>query len=369
MIALGACGQSPAAQEETPPLARAQSTPQARVLVVINEASTDSKALGSYYVEARDIPRENVVRVNVSTSPNISMDEYLFGIEDKVRKAIERTRGAGGRIDYVVMTRGTPYRLRDNNGYSVDAFLAAMNLDVEPITKLEPEEIQKTISPYFGKAERFNSEKFNMYLVTRLDGYTLEDAKALVDRSLAAMPHRGPFFFDAAGNRKDSSYGALQRSMIRADEWLRTNAFESTLEDTETFVTPPGPVAGYVSWGSNDGRFNGEAYKAIRFKPGAIAETYVSTSARQFTPAASGQSLIGDLIAGGVTGVKGYVSEPYTFALCPADVLISRYCSGFNLAESFYGASPVVKWKDVVIGDPLCNPYRGSAALDPATPN
>jgi len=29
-----------------------------------------------------------------------------------------------------------------------------------------------------------------------------------------------------------------------------------------------------------------------------------------------------------------------------------------NLAESFYAASLVAKWKDVVIGDPLCRPYR-----------
>jgi hypothetical protein len=28
-----------------------------------------------------------------------------------------------------------------------------------------------------------------------------------------------------------------------------------------------------------------------------------------------------------------------------------------NLAEAFYAASPVIRWKDVVIGDPLCRPY------------
>jgi hypothetical protein len=38
-------------------------------------------------------------------------------------------------------------------------------------------------------------------------------------------------------------------------------------------------------------------------------------------------------------------------------MIFDYYTAGFNLAESFYGASLVIKWKDVVIGDPLCNPY------------
>ncbi|MBW7927877.1 MAG: hypothetical protein H3C58_07285, partial [Fimbriimonadaceae bacterium] len=69
------------------------------------------------------------------------------------------------------------------------------------------------------------------------------------------------------------------------------------------------------------------------------------------------QSLIADIVRGGATGVKGYVSEPFTFALCRPDVLLDRYTRGFNLAESFYCASPVIKWKDIVLGDPLCAPY------------
>ncbi len=114
---------------------------------------------------------------------------------------------------------------------------------------------------------------------------------------------------------------------------------------------------GYASWGSNDGAFSLDTYKRIKFKPGSLCETFVSTSGRTFLPTTGGQSLIADLIANGVTGVKGYVSEPYTFALAKPEILFDRYTSGRNLAESFYAASMVLKWKDVVIGDPLCSPY------------
>lgn len=62
---------------------------------------------------------------------------------------------------------------------------------------------------------------------------------------------------------------------------------------------------GYASWGSNDGTFSLDEYRKLRFKPGALVETYVSTSARTFKPTTGGQSMIADLIAQGVTGVKG----------------------------------------------------------------
>ncbi len=85
---------------------------------------------------------------------------------------------------------------------------------------------------------------------------------------------------------------------------------------------------GYVSWGSNDEGFRTDTYRQLRFKPGAIAETFVSTSARTFRRTTGGQSLIGDLIDQEVTGVKGYVSEPYTFALAHPAILIDRYTRG-----------------------------------------
>ena len=127
----------------------------------------------------------------------------------------------------------------------------------------------------------------------------------------------------------------------------------------KTFAGSRVPLAGYASWGSNDGAFDEGAYRTLAFVPGALAETFVSTSGRSFRPIKDGgQSLVVDLVAQGVTGVKGYVSEPYTIALARADILFDRYTSGRNLAESFYAASPVTHWKDVVVGDPLCAPYR-----------
>ncbi len=335
------------AQEQTDP------DEARRVLVVINQPSQDSLLVGTYYRSKRNIPRENVVFIDVSRTEEISNSEYRSAIERPVRAAIAKLRH---RIDFIVLTKGVPIRVRDGK-YSVDALLAAMDMAFKPIVKAEEKEIRRAISPYFMKDEPFDSKKFGFYLVTRLDGYTLADAKALVDNSLAAKPDKGPFFFDEAANRKTSAYIEMQSTLGKAHRILRQKGFESSLDETSKFVAPADGLMGYASWGSNDSSYDRRTFRKIKFRPGAICETFVSTSGRTFKRVEGGQSLITDLIASGVTGIKGYVSEPFTFALAKPEILFDRYTSGRNLAESFYAASMVLKWKGIVIGDPLCSPY------------
>jgi len=93
--------------------------------------------------------------------------------------------------------------------------------------------------------------------------------------------------------------------------------------------------------------------------PGALAETYVSTGGRSFNYGTNyGQSLVVDLILDGVTGVKGYVYEPYLTACAHPDILFNTYTQGYYLAESYHMASQLKGWMGVVVGDPKLAPYR-----------
>jgi uncharacterized protein (TIGR03790 family) len=179
----------------------------------------------------------------------------------------------------------------------------------------------------------------------------------LIQRSLKAKPDKGTFLLDASPGKTGGGFAMAQGPMSSAADDLRKRGFTVVFDERDSFVGGISELMGYASWGSNDGSFSPTAYNALRFSPGGIAETFVSTSARTFRPTNGGQSLVADLIRQGATGVKGYVSEPFTFALCRVDVLFGRYTRGFNLAESFWMATPLLKWKDVVIGDPLCSPY------------
>jgi uncharacterized protein (TIGR03790 family) len=112
--------------------------------------------------------------------------------------------------------------------------------------------------------------------------------------------------------------------------------------------------------------FDAIGYRGLRFSPGALADTAVSTSGRTFLAAQESpspimdqlsQSLIADLIAQGVTGAKAYTDEPLVQAIASPSILFDRYTRGWTLAESFYAASALVGWEDIVIGDPLARAY------------
>jgi tetratricopeptide (TPR) repeat protein len=80
----------------------------------------------------------------------------------------------------------------------------------------------------------------------------------------------------------------------------------------------------------------------------------------------SPHSLIGDLIREGVTGVVGYVGEPYFEGVARPQILFSAYLAGLNLIESFYLALPHLSWQAVVVGDPLCAPFPRMATAEAA---
>ena len=333
----------------------APATGAQRTVVVINRRSPASDSVGRYYAAQRNLDSSHVIVIDVPVEDEIGDIALRTDILSPVRRAID---ALPHRIDFIVLTKGVPLRVARKNGYSVDALLAGMHLTIPPMVGLDTTWLRRYRNPYYNAQLPFNSERYGMYLVTRLDCARTADCLALVDRATNARPATGPFFFDALPLRESNDGYALMNRRLYAGHFLvRLQGYTAHIDSSAAFVAATGPLMGYVSWGSNDARFDSVAYHALRFLPGALAETFVSTSARTFAPVTGGQSRIADLIAQGVTGVKGYVSEPYTLALARPEILFDRYLRGATLAEAFYAASPMVLWKDVVIGDPLCAPY------------
>ncbi len=337
-------GKPAKASAKSAPPAASQS---ARIVVVENTDSPDSVAIGDYYIRRRHVPPANVCRIACPTDEEIPRAVYEARIETPVRQFLSRKNG---RIDYLLLTKGLPIRVPEG-GYSVDSLLGAMDL---------PKKGERLENPYFGKAEPFSHARYGFYLVSRLIGYTRADCLRLVDSALAArrplasatiLIHTGP-------GHTEEGYHEVNDAMRRAHDILARKGVPHVFSAADKFPGEYKNLVGYYSWGSNDNHFDRKAYNTLGFVPGAIADTVVSTSGRTFAnPNAPGQSLIADLIAQGVTGCKGYVSEPFADAIARPEILFDRYTSGANLIDSFYMASQFLYWKDMVIGDPLCAPY------------
>jgi Tfp pilus assembly protein PilF len=154
-------------------------------------------------------------------------------------------------------------------------------------------------------------------------------------------------------------------------------ADEVVLEQTPKPARNGQNVLGYASWGSTDPQNRVRSF-GMAFAPGAIASVLVGSGARTFREppvtwvpsgdpvnraswyAGSPESLVGDLVREGVTGAVGYVSQPVLNATIRPQILFPAYAKGLSLVEAFYLAMPALSWQTVVIGDPLCAPFRGA---------
>jgi uncharacterized protein (TIGR03790 family) len=357
--------------------AEAQSA--ANVLLVINDASEASRTIGDYYARKRAILPANTCHVTTGTDDGISRVNFDQQIQLPISRCIAGTFGQD-RIIYIVLTKGVPLRVdgtggRDGNVASVDSELALLYRRqtgvAVPTAGFVPNPYFAGNQPIAATFKPFTHEQADIYLVVRLDGYTVQDVIGLIDRAGAGVKE-GKVLLDGR-----SSWQANGNVWLRtAADTLKAMGQTARLEFDESsqVLKDETQVLGYYSWGSNDPAIRTRTPN-LSFVPGAIAAMFVSTDARTFTepPAAwtigdwekretwfggSPQSLTGDLIRAGVTATAGHVAEPFLDATIRPDILFPAYLNGANVAEAFYLAMPYLSWQTVVIGDPLGAPFR-----------
>ena len=376
-LALAACFAVTGAR-----VAHAQSADN--VAVVINDASQASVRIGEYYVRSRGIPAANVIRLKTSDQEEITRAVFAATIEAPIGNALTRG-GLQDRVHYIVLTKGVPLRVAGTAG--LDGTVASVDSELtllyRKMTGGDPVPARGTVAnPYYlasrgiGEAQRFSHRSHDIFLVSRLDAFTVDEAIAMIDRARAPVAE-GRIVLDQRGTFGNQT----------GDEWLAEAARRLkalglgdrvVLDSARAAARGLSSVIGYYGWGSNDPS-NMVRRVEMAFNPGALAATFVSTDARTLLPppdkwvpsgewsnkaalfAGSPQTLIGDFIREGATGVAGHVAEPYLQSTVRPQILLPAYVSGFNLIESFYLAIPHLSWQTVVIGDPLCNPFPRKA--------
>jgi uncharacterized protein (TIGR03790 family) len=328
------------------------------VAVIVNVNSGASQTIGAYFAQQRSIPAVNMIYVDAPASEEIT-DAQFQSIRSQVESHLQ-ANNLTSSLNYIVTTKGVPLKINRGDTYSMSSPSASIESELMLVLGTYASSIGgagRTYSPYYTKNTAFSRATYGFYLATRLDGYTTEDVLELIDRSgpgtRVSTSSRFVFDQDPAWN---TSAPYLNDYMTQASTALQNRGRVVELNADSVYVTSRTNVVGYVSWGSNDHYQSTFTENAIPFNswvPGAIAETYVSTSGRSFEePPSYGQSLVADLIREGASGVKGYVYEPYSSSMANSTYLFDRYAAGFNLAESYYMASRYFSWMDVVVGDP-----------------
>ncbi len=251
------------------------------VLLVVNDESEFSGQIGDYFQEQRSIPESHVVHLECSTSETIDDTEFTNNIRTPIENFIT-ANDLEGEINYIVTTKGVPLRVSRggsgsmNNSSSVDSDLSLILGQYSSSIGANG----YVSNPYYLNNRKFSRREFDFYLVTRLDGFTYEDVKNLIDNATNA-DDSGTFVIDAR-NITEGSYYSFDQDMRDAEPVLSNKGYDVNLDNTTTFIVGQENALGYYSWGSNDSGSAGDDAWDISFAPGAIGDTYVSSSGRTF---------------------------------------------------------------------------------------
>jgi uncharacterized protein (TIGR03790 family) len=356
----------------------------ARVVILANSDERESVKLAEYYAEKRGVPKENIVALPMPIEEGITWRTFVDTMFNPLQAELvargwidaigmDLTDEAGRKkyvmnghtISYLVVCRGVPLKVVHDpllwpgeiapalkpefrtNAAAVDSELALLALSATPLIAFAPNPLFKSDAPSDLHLRQFVK-------VGRLDGPSFSDARALIDRALAAertgLIGRG--YIDIGGPHKSG------------DVWLEDASKQLAALDFDTDVERvPGSMpawtrmdapALYFGWyaGGVNGPFTQDGFV---FPDGAVALHIHSFSAATVRSATSGW--VGPLVARGVTATFGNVTEPYLELTHQPQLILKSLARGDRLGDAAAYAMPVYSWQAMMIGDPLYRPF------------
>jgi uncharacterized protein (TIGR03790 family) len=353
-----------------------------RVLVVYDAANEDSHKVAKYYAEKRNIPKQNICKIDTYNEGMWEGNWYDPAIKKPVRACLEKA--GKQKILYIVISYGTPDELDIGaQRQAVDGLLADIWDEYAGPLQLGRE---AGTQPYFGNAQsegnvyepyvpfakyRDQPGAKTIYSIWRLDAATPELSKGMVDKALYAESHglKGNAYFDIRGpiqSYADNGYGAGEWDIYRASAFAKKAGFDTTLDDKPTeFGAAPSQLrcenaALYAGWYSLQ-HYN----DAFSWAPGAIGFHLDSASA---TNPHSADNWSGGAMLKGITVTSGALTEPFLEGLIHPDQVFLYLFQGANVGDAVLRGTRWLKWMIMNFGDPLYTPFPGGLpAFKPAS--
>ena len=373
------------------------------VVVIYNTRLAGSKVVAEHYARMRQVPETQIYGFDLPITEEMTRAEFRDGLQFPLasRLLVDKlwrfgsvtnaaTNGQPPRVDhpvveskirYAVLCWGVPLKIaadpnlhepgRENarpemlrNEAAVDSELAWL-----PLVKMNVPLSGPLPNWVYGVTNPARLHPTNgILLVTRLDGPSVEIARGLVDKALAAERDGlwGRAYFDARGlPQTDTNYILGDEWILGAAEICRQLGFETTVDkNPATFPAdfPMSQIAIYCGWYDEyvSGPFT---LPKVEFMPGAFAYHLHSYSAS--TLRSTNQFWAGPLLAKGATCTMGCVNEPYLSCTPNVYAFLARLIAGgFTFGEAAWAAQPVLSWQTTVVGDPLYRPFgREPSAL------
>jgi uncharacterized protein (TIGR03790 family) len=332
------------------------------VAVVVNQASTNSVDLGNYYCEKRQIPPQNVVRIdwaggNVEWSgadfTNRLLHPLLSALSD---------RGLGGQIDYVVLSMDIPYRVRQTG---TTATAGANSTTSVLYYGFKPDGPQKGDRPVFCNLPAVSSNSYagseevfraappdrattTPFLSMMITSSNLDQARRIVDRGVASdgsFPLQSVYLAKNDDRLRNIRYALFDDALFNT----RILGYYSMVRTNVNTIEGLGVMLGFESG------MAGFGIGADQFVPGAMADQLTSFAGKIFEPIDQTSLLI--FLNAGATASFGTVIEPCSwFEKFPTTRNYFYQARGFTVAESYYQCL-TNPYQGLLVGEPLAAPF------------
>ncbi|MEF8943733.1 MAG: TIGR03790 family protein [Desulfohalobiaceae bacterium] len=374
------------------------------ILVVANRKAGRSVGLAEYYMDKRNIPKDNLLQVWITDSEKCSREEYDKQLVKPVRRELKNRQD----IRCLVLIYGLPLKVagpplskqekkrmrelkqnrerlknkmedsgdegqarlkkklqqlkkkirkeknRRNRSSSVDSELALVQAGDYSLSKWQP-------NPYFVgfRDKELSLGKEDVLLVARLDGPDSDTVKRIIRDSIKAEENglTGRACFDARWPEPEedqkSGYTFYDWSIHKAAERVeKSGELRVKVNDSgELFQPGECPEAAlYCGW-----------YKlahyvdAFEWQTGAVGYHIASQECQSLK---RGEYWCKRMLEEGVAATIGPVEEPYVQSFPVPEVFFQALLDGrYTLGEAYLLANPFWSWKMVLVGDPLYSPF------------
>lgn len=307
--------------------------------VVVNINDGLSRAIGNYYQRRRGIPEKNIIRIRFKAgTPALTAEEFARFWPSVVAQT-------PAKVQAYALTWAMPYRVGCMSITS--AFATGFDRRYCAAKTCAPTQP----SPYFNSDSTAPYKDFKLRPTMALAVSTLAEAKALIDRGVAAdhsYPKGTAYLLstpDAARN-------------VRAAYFNKTADFFRDIVDVRVVKTAAlrnvHDILFYFT-----GSVTVPGLDTLTFVPGAIADHLTSAGGILNNTA---QMPSTRWLEAGATASYGTVVEPCNYVQkfpYPA-IVMEHYLRGESLIEAYWKS---VAWpgEGLFIGEPLANPYGGYA--------
>jgi uncharacterized protein (TIGR03790 family) len=329
------------------------------VAIVINQNSSNSIQLGNYYRELRQVPPQNVLRINWPGSNVLWTQTEFNNTLFTPLSAMLASRQLTNQIDYIVLSMDIPYRVTtagNGENSTTSALFYGFKPDSRDINTC-PLAFGST-SAYAGSEGIFRSTPpinatSNSFLVTMITSSNLALAKQIVNQGVlgdATFPTQTVYLAKSPDIYRNIRYltfdNALFNTRLRGNySMLRTNFYS------------PGYFPNMLGYENGTYAFS---IDPNAFVPGAMADQLTSFGGQVFQDN-GGQTTSLSFLQAGAAGSFGTVIEPCAYLEKFPDPQNYFYqARGFSLAECYY-QSLTNPYQGLVVGEPLSAPFAQSA--------